>query len=134
MTAMMTVMTVPMAHAGELYCGANAEKEVGSGVYNKSLFWEKTDISKPKIRYVLADGTVISPELQNPDDLKKIVVDGTLWVGFMNQNNGLQLMSGSTYHDAQGEIKYKNLAIASGVSEKQSLLMANGVAVMCVQK
>ena len=129
-----TLLATQLAHAGDLHCGANVETEPGSSVYNKNLFWEKSDLSQPKIRFVLADGTLVRPELQTPEELKAKIVDGTKWIGVSKNGERLQLMSGTAYHDAKGELKYKNVALSNAINPTQPMLLANDVVVMCVQQ
>jgi hypothetical protein len=120
------------AFAGDLFCGANIETVPGSQVYNKLLFWEKADATKPNIHYLLAGGILIDQKDLTPDSLAKIV-DGTLALGITFTNGKPQVFTAKVKR-VNDTIAFKDLAMAIAFDGTSPFLMANGAAIMCKEQ
>lgn len=124
-----TVLVSKMALA-DMYCGANIEKEPGSQIYNKLVYWEKTETLKPSTRFLLQDGTLIRSETMTPELLAK-VVDGTLALSVSFFEGRAYLVSGITKRAENNEVRFINTAIASSLDGKSTILVANGASFLC---
>lgn len=118
------------AFASDLYCGANVEEIAGSQVYNKLVFWEKTETTKSTVRFLLADGTFVKAEELTPVSLEKIV-DGTTAMSISFTENRPQLFLGKVKRNENNEIRFTDLAMASSFNGNSPMLIANGVSLLC---
>ncbi len=128
--AILTVMSAQIASAADIYCGANVETTPGSQIYNKLLFWEKVDLSKPNFYFLLKDGTLLSRDTLTPDQLAK-VVNGSIVLSVSFSDQKPQLFAGKVKRNAKNEIGYTDVAIANSYQGVTPFLLANGVAMMC---
>lgn len=136
MKSMFTLFTVLIAtssaFASDYYCGASQETEKGSGVYNKSLFWDKVDGSALKAVYVLTDGAVIRAEDLDQATLAKIV-DGTLSLLISIKDNKTTLVSGHVQRSGNDPMKIVDQAISSAPAGVETMLIGNGALIYCTQ-
>lgn len=130
LTFLAMILGSHIASAADLYCGANVEQVPGSQVYNRLVFWEKIDTTKPTSHYLLADGTLIKASELTPESLSKIV-DGTLALSISFVEGRTQLFLGKVERTESGEIKFTDMAIASSFNGDSPLLVANGAALLC---
>ncbi len=127
-----TILLSTFAQAADLYCGANIEKEPGSNVFNKLVFWEKMNVTKSFTNFLLADGTLIKNTDLTPEILNKIP-DGTLALGVSFTEGRPNLFLAKVKRSNTNEIKFIDTAIASTLSGHEPFLMANGASIVCKQ-
>lgn len=130
---LLTVLAVILgsqANAADLYCGASVEKDPGSHVYNKSVFWEKADTAKPTVHFLLADGTQVKSDELTPESYAK-VIDGTLALGISFTEGRTQLFVGKVKRNKENQIQYADMAMAGSFNGNSSFLNANGAVLMC---
>lgn len=116
--------------ASELYCGANIERDPGTQIYNKLIFWEKMDTTKSMLKFLLVDGTLINSDDLTPALLNK-VVDGSLAISVSFTENRPQLFLGRVKRNEKNEIHFLNMAISSSFKSESSLLIANDASLLC---
>lgn len=129
-TILAMILGSQVVSAADLYCGANVEQVPGSQVYNKLVFWEKIDTTKPTSHYLLADGTLIKASELTPESLAKII-DGTLALSISFIEGRPQLFLGKVKRNESGEVKFTDIAMASSFNGNSHLLVANGAALLC---
>lgn len=121
---------VQFAKATDLYCGASIETVNGSAIYNKQLFLEKVTENKSTIRYLLADGSILTVSSGQIFDSTSIK-DGDLMIVISKNNDRVSVSSAKVQRNAT-QIVYVNTASASSWTSNDPLLMANGASVYCV--
>lgn len=127
------VLTAQVAHAGDLYCGANTEKVPASGVYDKSAFWEKVDPSKHSMHFLLADGSVVKMEETTPEIVQKIE-DGALGFSIYFAEGKTYLFIGKVKinrENGKHEIQFTDTVMAGAADGSSPLVMGNGAIFMC---
>lgn len=132
-TTLLTIahlLMAPLAQASNVVCGANIERSPGSQVYDKNVFSEVAETAKAKIRYVLADGSIVKAEGLSPDDHAKIAA-GTIAVGFNTAEGEWYVFSGRVKKDPFQQISFENLALAKTINGGTPHLLANGISVSC---
>lgn len=130
LTAVVFVLLAPFAQAGELFCGASIEQTPGSQIYNKSLFWEKAEVSKAVTRFLLSDGTLLKSESLTSETFAKIV-DGTLVIGVSTVDGRLNIFSARVKKDSSNHLNFESLAMAASMDGGTPLLVANSVSIVC---
>ena len=125
-----TTLLAQAAFAADLYCGASVEKIPGSQAFNKLLFWEKTDVTKPQIRFLMADGSVLKADGQSTSQVDK-VVDGSLALIISSVENRPQLSLAYVKRDEKNQIGFTAMAIANSSKDSNIMLMANGAVLIC---
>lgn len=133
LATVLTVMVSQIAFAGDMFCGANVETTPGSQVYNKPVFWEKADITKHTVRYLLKDGTLIRAEDLTPATFD-LIANGTKVLGYSFDQGRTQLFVGTVQRGMQGQIQYTDLSFGLGTQAGQTMLMAGGATLSCVQQ
>ena len=119
------------AQAADLYCGANTEQILGSQVYNKLLYWEKTDRTKPSSRFLLADGTVLKSEELTPESAAKIA-DNSISFTVSFTEGRPQLLIGKVKRNSKNEINFTDVALSGPLDNSAgAFLVANGSVLMC---
>lgn len=122
--------------AADLYCGANIEEIPGSQIFNKLIFWDKTDTTKPNLRFLLADGTLIKSEEFTPSVMEKIV-DGTLAMSISFNETRPTLFLGKVKRNEKNEIAFIDTVLSSSLKGNGTssgiMLIAHGATLSCLE-
>ncbi len=119
--------------ASELYCGANIEQNLGSQVYNKLVFWEKADSTKPALRFLLTDGTLIKADNTLTPDQLNTISDGSLAINISFIANRTQLFLGKVKRNEKNEINFVDMASTGSINGNSLILVANGAVLECLE-
>lgn len=129
--AIMAALVSQTAFAGELYCGVNVEQVPGSQVYNKSLYWEKADTSKPTTHFLKKDGTLVRMQDLNPEILAKLQTgDVAIGLSFSEDHKPI-LFLGKVKTHKNGPLTFTNTAASMAFNADGVFLLANNVAFTC---
>jgi hypothetical protein len=134
LTLMTLVLCALSANSAETICGANVESEKGSGIFNKSLFWEKVETVQPRIRFLLPDGSLQKGEEQGSNFIENIPNDSIVMV-YNFQNNQSVVFIGVVKKDITSKnLNYVDTSLASAFEGKNVMLMAKGISLSCISK
>lgn len=134
LTLMTLVLCALSANSAVTICGANVESEKGSGIFNKSLFWEKVETVQPRIRFLLPDGSLQKGEEQGSNFIENIPNDSIVMV-YNFQNNQSVVFIGVVKKDITSKnLNYVDTSLASAFEGKNVMLMAKGISLSCISK
>lgn len=128
------VLCALSANSAETICGANVESEKGSGVYNKSLFWEKVETIQPRIRFLLPDGSLLKGEEQGSNFIENVPNDSIVMAYNFQNNQSVAFIGVVKKDNPSKELKYVDSSLASAFDGKNVMLMAKGISLSCISK
>lgn len=131
-TTLALVLIGSTALASELYCGANIETDPGSQNYNKLVFWEKVDPSKPLTHFLKPDGTLLIVNEATPEAYEQIE-NGSLALGISIFAGRPTVFIGVVKRNGNNQIEFAETALAGSLDGYEPLLISHGVSLVCKQ-